>query len=34
MKRYLIMAAVALAAIYVANNVQAVKKIVGPKVAA
>jgi hypothetical protein len=34
MKRYLIMAAVALAAIYVANNVAAIKKIVGPKVAA
>jgi hypothetical protein len=34
MKRYLIMAAVALAAIYVANNVASIKKIVGPKVAA
>jgi hypothetical protein len=33
MKRYLIMAAVALAVIYAANNVAAVKKIVGPKAA-
>lgn len=31
MKQYLIMAAVALAVVYISNNVGAVKGIVGPK---